>query len=61
MIAPFAHPAELIDTVTGIDVRTAQGILAEIAADMGVFTRRLINQLQRLGYTITATPPDVAA
>ncbi len=38
VIAPFAHHVELLDTVTGIDVRTAQGILAEIGADMGVFT-----------------------
>jgi transposase len=38
VIAPFAHQVELLDTVTGIDVRAAQGILAEIGADMGVFT-----------------------
>jgi len=37
VITPFAHQVELLDTVPGIDVRTAQGILAEIGADMTVF------------------------
>lgn len=37
VIAPFAHQIQLLDTVPGIDLRTAQGLLAEIGADMGVF------------------------
>jgi transposase len=37
VIAPFAHQVELVDTVPGIDVRTAQGILAEIGVEMSVF------------------------
>jgi transposase len=36
-LAPFARHVELLDTATGIDVRTAQGILAEIGPDMAVF------------------------
>jgi transposase len=36
-IAPFAHQIELLDTIPGVDRRTAQGLLAEIGADMGVF------------------------
>jgi transposase len=37
VVAPFAHQIELLDTVPGVDVRTAQGLLAEIGAEMGVF------------------------
>jgi transposase len=37
VIAPFAHQAGLLDTIPGIDLRTAQGLLAEIGADMSVF------------------------
>ena len=37
VISPFAHEVELLDTVPGIDIRTAQGLLAEIGADMTVF------------------------
>jgi transposase len=37
VIAPFSHQAGLLDTIPGIDRRTAQGILAEIGADMNVF------------------------
>jgi transposase len=37
VIAPFARQIQLLDTVPGIDLRTAQGLLAEIGADMGVF------------------------
>ncbi|HEV7827376.1 MAG TPA: transposase [Pseudonocardiaceae bacterium] len=36
-IAPFAHQVGLLDTIPGIDQRTAQGLLAEIGTDMGVF------------------------
>lgn len=36
-ITPFAHQIQLLDTVPGIDQRTAQGLLAEIGTDMGVF------------------------
>jgi len=36
-IAPFAHQLQLLDTIPGIDQRTAQGLLAEIGTDMGVF------------------------
>jgi transposase len=36
-IAPFAHQVRLLDTIPGIDQRTAQGLLAEIGADMSVF------------------------
>jgi transposase len=36
-IAPFAHQVELLDTIPGIDQRTAQGLLAEIGTDMSVF------------------------
>jgi transposase len=37
VIAPFAHQVELLDTIPGVDMLTAQGLLAEIGADMGVF------------------------
>jgi transposase len=37
MITPFVHQIELLDTVPGIDLRTAQGLLAEIGAQMSVF------------------------
>jgi transposase len=37
VITPFAHQVELLDTVPGIDIRTAQGLLAEIGTQMGVF------------------------
>ncbi|MED7829124.1 transposase, partial [Streptomyces chiangmaiensis] len=36
-VAPFARQVELLDTVPGIDLRTAQGLLAEFGADMSVF------------------------
>jgi transposase len=36
-IHPFAHQIELLDTIPGVDRRTAQGLLAEIGADMSVF------------------------
>jgi transposase len=36
-ITPFAHQIHLLDTIPGIDQRTAQGLLAEIGADMSVF------------------------
>jgi transposase len=36
-IAPFAHQVQLLDTIPGIDQRTAQGLLAEIGTDMGAF------------------------
>jgi transposase len=36
-IAPFAHQIQLLDTIPGIDQRTAQGLLAEIGTDMAVF------------------------
>nr|WP_211768758.1 IS110 family transposase [Kutzneria sp. CA-103260] len=35
VIAPFAHQIELLDTVPGIDRRTAQGLLTEIGAGHG--------------------------
>lgn len=37
VIAPFAHQIDLLDTIPGTDRRTAQGLLAEIGADMSVF------------------------
>lgn len=37
LVAPFARQVELLDTVPGIDLRTAQGLLAEFGTDMGVF------------------------
>lgn len=37
MIAPFSHQVELLDTIPGVHLRTAQGILAEIGTDMSVF------------------------
>lgn len=37
VIAPFSHQIELLDTIPGVDLRTAQGLLAEIGADMTVF------------------------
>jgi transposase len=36
-LAPFARQVELLDTATGIDRRTAEGILTEIGPDMAVF------------------------
>jgi transposase len=36
-IAPFAAQVQLLDTIPGIDQRTAQGLLAEIGTDMSVF------------------------
>lgn len=37
VIAPFSHQVDLLDTIPGVDLRTAQGLLAEIGADMSVF------------------------
>lgn len=37
VVAPFSRQVELLDTVPGIDLRTAQGLLAEIGVDMDVF------------------------
>lgn len=37
VIAPFAHQIDLLDSIPGVDRRTAQGLLAEIGADMSVF------------------------
>jgi transposase len=37
VVVPFSRQIELLDTVPGIDLRTAQGLLAEIGADMDVF------------------------
>jgi transposase len=36
-IAPFADAVALLDTIPGVDERTAEAILAEIGADMSVF------------------------
>ncbi|MFN2318663.1 MAG: IS110 family transposase [Dermatophilaceae bacterium] len=36
-IAPFGHERDLLATTPGIDKRTAEGIIAEIGADMTVF------------------------
>jgi transposase len=36
-IAPYAGQVQLLDTIPGVDQRTAQGLLAEIGADMQVF------------------------
>jgi transposase len=37
VICPFSRQVELLDSIPGIDQRTAQGLLAEIGADMTVF------------------------
>jgi transposase len=37
VVIPFAHQIDLLDTIPGVDRRTAQGLLAEIGADMSVF------------------------
>jgi transposase len=37
VIAPFAHKVELLDTIPGVDRRTAELLLAEIGADMSQF------------------------
>lgn len=37
LIAPFSHQIDLLDTIPGVDQRTAQGLLAEIGVDMSVF------------------------
>jgi transposase len=37
VVAPFSHQVGLLDTIPGVDLRTAQGLLAEIGPDMGVF------------------------
>jgi transposase len=37
MLRPFCLKIENMDTVTGVDVRAAQDIIAEIGADMSVF------------------------
>jgi transposase len=36
-LAPFAHKAELLTTITGVAARTAQAILAELGPDMSRF------------------------
>lgn len=36
-IAPFADKVELLDTIPGVDKRSAESLLAEIGADMTVF------------------------
>jgi transposase len=37
VIAPFAHKLALLDTIPGVDKRTAELLIAEIGADMSVF------------------------
>jgi transposase len=37
VIAPFAHKVELLDTIPGVDKRTAELLLAEIGPDMSRF------------------------
>jgi transposase len=37
VICPFSRQIELLDSIPGIDQRTAQGLLAEIGVDMTVF------------------------
>jgi transposase len=37
VIAPFAHKVELLDTIPGVDKRTAELLLAEIGPDMSPF------------------------
>jgi transposase len=37
LIAPFAHQRDLLTTATGVDRRTAEGLIAEIGVDMSVF------------------------
>lgn len=37
VIAPFEEAVELLDTITGTDRRTAEGIIAEIGVDMSRF------------------------
>jgi transposase len=37
VIGPFSHQIDLLDTIPGINQRTAQALLAEIGADMSVF------------------------
>jgi transposase len=37
VIAPVEEAVELLDTITGADRRTAEGIIAEIGVDMGRF------------------------
>jgi len=37
LLAPFAAEAELLRTITGVDRRTAEGVIAEIGVDMGRF------------------------
>jgi len=37
VIAPFGAELELLDTITGVDRRTAEGLIAEIGVDMSRF------------------------
>jgi len=37
VIAPFGAEMELLDTITGVDRRTAEGLIAEIGVDMSRF------------------------
>lgn len=37
VIAPFSHQVGLLDTIPGVNQRTAEGLLAEIGTDMTVF------------------------
>jgi transposase len=37
VIAPFAHEVELLDTIPGVDRRTAEALIAEIGVDMSRF------------------------
>ena len=37
VIAPFGREVELLDTITGVDRRTAEGLIAEIGVDMSRF------------------------
>jgi transposase len=37
VIGPFSHQVDLLDTIPGVSQRTAQGLIAEIGADMRVF------------------------
>ena len=51
LIAPFAAEVELLDTITGVDRRAAECIIAEISVDMGRFgdSARLASWAGRCG------------
>jgi transposase len=60
VIGPFSHQVELLNSIPGVDARTAQGLLAEIGADMTVFGTAARLASWAAVCPVTTNRPDVA-